>query len=228
MTLTLAITVYNRYEMLLESFAQVIDDDRIDEILIMDDCSDLEYWNKIKELPKFNPKIKVVRQLENRGMQQNKFHAIGFSKNDWIVLLDSDNKIDKGYLDAIPKELFADTIYMPDFAKPEFSFKKYSGLMFNKNNVKTFINDPSFNVLLNCCNYVLNKGEYLRAYKEDPSIDGADTINAAKNWLSAGNNFYVVPGMEYDHKVHSNSQFLKQINKNLTDADRIKKEILCL
>jgi glycosyltransferase involved in cell wall biosynthesis len=225
MKLTLAITVFNRYDLLLESLSQVIDDPRIDEILICDDHSKDEYWNKIKELPLLSPKIKVVRQLENRGMQENKSHAIGFSKHDWVIILDSDNKIDKSYLDAIPNELFADTIYMPDFAKPQFSFKKYSGLIFNKSNIKNFINDPPLSVLLNCCNYLVNKNEYLSVYKKDPSIDGADTVNMAKNWLAAGKNFFVVPDMEYDHRVHKESQFLKDVNKNMDDAERIKKEI---
>lgn len=225
MNLTFAVTVYNRYEMLLESFAGIIDDPRIDEVLIMDDASDEKYWQKIEQLPKFNRKIKVIRQLQNRKMQQNKADAISYSKNDWVIIFDSDNQMDKTYLDALPSELFADTIYMPDFAKPQFSFKEYSGLLFNKSNVKSFIHNPSFNVLLNCCNYVVNKHEYLKAYKYNPDIDGADTINMAKNWLLAGNNFFVVPSMEYYHKIHDGSQFMKGIDKNMADAQIIRKEI---
>lgn len=228
MTLTLAITTYNRYELLLESFAKVIGDPRIDEVLIMDDHSEDKYWNKIKDLDKFNPKIKVIRQLQNRKMQQNKHDAVALSKSDWVILADSDNIFDKDYLNALPAELFANTIYMPDFAKPEFSFKQYSGLMFNRHNIKDFIKDPPFSVLLNCCNYVVNKNQYVNFYKHDQNIDGADTINMAKNWLAAGNNFYVVPGMEYYHKVHSGSQFMKGVAKNMADAERIKKEISML
>lgn len=38
--ITLALTHWNRFDMLCESFAQVIDDERIGEIVIVDDHSD--------------------------------------------------------------------------------------------------------------------------------------------------------------------------------------------
>jgi hypothetical protein len=114
---------------------------------------------------------------------------------------------------------------MPSEARPEFLFKQYSGLLFDKFLIKNYIKDPPFGSLLNCCNYLLNKDEYLKAYKHNPNIDGADTINMAKNWLAAGNNFYVVPGMHYRHLVHRQSQFLKEVDKNMRDAERIRKEI---
>lgn len=47
--LSLAITHYNRYEMVVESFAQVIDDVRLSEILIMDDCSTDGSYEKLRD-----------------------------------------------------------------------------------------------------------------------------------------------------------------------------------
>ncbi len=226
MTFTLAITNYNRFQLLKESFAEVIDDPRIGEILIVDDCSEMVIFEQVMTL--MAPKVKIVRQPVNRGMSLNKAHAVALSTHDWVILFDSDNSLSPDYLDALPEELYKDTIYMPSFAKPEFNFKKYEGLLFDVVNVKQYIRDPPFNVLLNCCNYVVHKETYGQVYREDSEVKGADTISMAKNWLKAGKDFYVVPGMEYNHRVHKGSEFMKNVDYNIKHAERIKREILSL
>lgn len=228
MKLTLAITVFNRWELLLESFANVIDDDRIDEILIMDDHSKDEYWNKIKELPKFNPKIKVVRQLENRGMSVNKRDAVFHSANDLVILFDSDNVIGKDYLDSLANEFYEDIIYCPSFAKPTFDFRKYSGIIIDKEVAAKNIKDDAFNMMLNCCNYVVNRNAYLESFVEDISVKGSDTISFAYNWLKQGNRFQIVTGMEYYHRIHSGSGFLENADFNMRKAEETKRLILAL
>lgn len=233
MKLTLAITTYNRYEMLLESFAQVIDDPRIDEILICDDHSKDEYWNKIKELPKFNDKIKVVRQLENRGMGRNKHDAVFNSKNDWVLLGDSDNVFGKDYLDAAFKyfELHQpgpDCILCPSFAKPSFDFRKYEEMGFTKFLVKEYIKDPVFNMMMNCCNYIVNREFYLNAWKENKEVRGSDTIWHNYNHLISGGIFCVIPDMHYAHRIHEQSGFLQDCEYNMKMAEETRKLILAL
>lgn len=128
MKLSLAITTYLRYEMTVESFAQVIDDPRIDDIVILDDCSTDGSYEKLRDHFAGNKKVRVIRQAQNRGMLVNKFHAVGYCKNEWVALIDSDNVIGKSYLDAIFSitvypdllQLYKDTIYVPEFSKPTF------------------------------------------------------------------------------------------------------------
>lgn len=234
MKLTLSITTYNRYELLLESFANVIDDHRIDEILIMDDCSEELYWKKIKELPNFNPKIKVVRQLANRGMSVNKRDAIFHSKNEWVILFDSDNVIGKDYLDAFesgsswvfdhPTPNF---IYCPSFAKPTFDYRKYQGRVFDTAS-KPNLYDPSCNCLFNTCNYIVNRGEYLKVWEENKQMKGSDTIWFNYLWLKSGKIFTVVPNMHYFHRVHEGSGFMQDADYNMKKAEEIKKLIMNL
>lgn len=230
MTLTLAITVFNRYSMLLESFANVIDDPRIDEILISDDCSELEYWNKIKELPKFNPKIKVVRQLENRGMSVNKRDAVFNSKNDWVIIGDSDNVFNKQYFDAIEREgeLVSRVIYMPSFARPNFDYRKCNKIYSHKMSMMPDLNDAMTNCLFNTCNYLVNKEQYLKVWEENKTVSSADTIWFNYLWLKAGNCFSVVPGMEYEHRVHPGSSFLQDIDYNMKKSEEFKNMIQSL
>lgn len=232
MKLTLAITVYNRYEMLLESFANVIDDDRIDEILISDDHSDEEYWKKIKDLPKYNPKIKVVRQLENRGMSVNKRDAVFNSKNNWVLLGDSDNIFSKDYLDAAEMELseaMTRFIYCPSFAKPHFDYRHIPTIIsLQPLGKKPDFSDPMVSCLFNTCNYVVNRNEYLSVWQENKEMKGSDTIWFNYLWLKAGNYFSVIKGMEYLHRVHSDSGFLQDIDYNMKKAEEIKKLIMAL
>lgn len=231
MNLTLAITNWNRYELLLESFAQVINDDRISEVLILDDCSDLVYWNKIKDLPLYNPKIRVIRQVQNRGMAINKRDAVSYAKTDWVILFDSDNIIQPDYLDALDREVWvygwgnvAHTIHMPSFAKPNFDFTKYEGEMWRFKKLPPIVDDAC-NMLFNCCNYVVNRDEYLKVFEENPTVKGSDTIWFNYLWLKAGKAFHVVPGMEYYHRVHKDSGYLKDAGHNLKKSEETRKLI---
>lgn len=228
MNLTLAITVYNRYEMLLESFAGVIDDHRIDEILIMDDHSEDKYWNKIKELPKFNPKIKVVRQQENRGMSENKQTAIQVSKSQWVIIGDSDNIFNKDYVDAIPEVKNETTIFCPSFAKPHFDYRGYENKFIDLVFFKKHINEPAFNCFMNTCNYVVNKEQYLKVWYKNDTVKQADTTWFNYLWLKARNGFFICPGMHYQHRVHAGSGFLENAAYNMAKAQEIKKLIMAL
>lgn len=233
MKLTLAITVYNRWEMLLESFAGVIDDPRIDEIIIMDDHSESQYWNKIKDLDKFNPKIKTIQQLFNRGMSENKRDAIACAKNEWVIIFDSDNIIGKDYINAIEAEgeLLSRFIYCPSFAKPNFDYRKFIGKRYNikySTGEPPDLNDPMLNCLFNTCNYLVKRDMYVNVWKENLSVGCADTIWFNYLWLKEGNYFTVLPGMEYEHRVHKGSGFLQEVDYNMKKADEVKRLIMAL
>lgn len=233
MKLTLAITVYNRWELLLESFASVIDDPRIDEVLVMDDHSDDQYWNKIKDLGKFNPKIRVVRQLQNRGMSINKRDAIFNSKNDWVLIGDSDNVFEPDYLNALekiwnkPGQPVPGWLYSPSFAKPTFDYRKFEDYVFDMADLPK-LNDPSCMCLFNTCNYVVNRLQYLAIWQENKEMKGSDTIWFNYLWLKSGYGLYVVPGMYYFHRVHDGSGFMKDVDYNMKKAEDVKQMILKL
>lgn len=232
MNLTLAITTYNRHEMLLESFANVVDDKRIDEIIIMDDHSEDKYWNKIKDLGAFNHKIKVTRQLFNRGMSENKRDAIACSKNQWVIIFDSDNIIRPDYLDAIELrtarhngEMFLNNIYCPSFAKPHFDYRKYENKNYSAIEVVKVLSEPEFSCLINTCNYVVHRDSYLSVWQENKEMKASDTIWFNYLWLKAGKSFFVVPGMHYYHRVHKDSGFIQDCDFNMKKAEEIKKLI---
>lgn len=227
MKLSLCITTYNRYELLKESYAQVIDDPRISEIIIVDDCS-TEPGIKEKVNSLAGGKVKVYHQAQNRGMSRNKADAISYASNEWVIIFDSDNIIEKDYLDAIPVYLNSDTIYCPAFAQPEFDFRFYEGKFFNKKNAGKEIQRDSFNVAMNCCNYLVHRDTYLQTYKYNPLHIASDTIWHAYNHIKAGGSFYIVAGMHYYHRVHKGSGFLQGVDHNMRMQAEVRKMIMNL
>lgn len=229
--ISLCITTYNRVDLLLQSFPQVINDDRISEIIIVDDHSDLGIFNKIDFQVREMPKVRLCRNDENIGMSRNKAKAIGLAENEWCIILDSDNVIDSSYLDAIDKihpDLNETTIYCPQFAKPQFDYRKYAGMTITSDNVGRVMAKPMGECLFNTCNYLVNRDQYLNVYDHNPEMKGTDTIWFNYLWLRAGNSFFVVPEMEYAHKVHEGSGFMADVEYNMQMAKKVKQLITTL
>jgi glycosyltransferase involved in cell wall biosynthesis len=249
MKLSLCITTFNRYELLKESYALVIDDPRISEIIIVDDCS-TEPGIKEKVNSLAGGKVKVFHQAQNRGMSMNKRDAISYASNPWVIIFDSDNIIGKDYLDAFWKnrlqhewafdvdnswpELHNETmhppniIYCPSWAKPEFDFRKYEMDQFRAKEAAKEIRSDSFNLMMNCCNCIINRDFYLKTYQYNEKHIASDTIWYAYNHLKAGGSFYIVPDMHYFHRVHKGSGFLQGVDHNMRMQNDVRKLIMAL
>lgn len=229
MNLSLCLTHYNRFELLKESFAQVIDDPRINDIVILDDASTDGSYEKIVQNYKSIDKVRVIRQAQNRGMQQNKRDAIAYAKNEWAIIFDSDNVIGKDYLYALEKTvLHSDTIYCPTFAKPTFDYRQYGAMSYNKDSAKGYIKQDQFNMALNTCNYLVPRDEYLKVFRLNSEHVASDTIWFNYNWLKAGYGFYFVPHMSYYHRVHKGSGFLQGVEHNMKMQNEVRKMIMAL
>lgn len=229
MKLSLCITTFNRYDLLKESYAQVIDDPRISEIIIVDDCS-TEPGIKEKVNSLAGGKVKVFHQAQNRGMSINKRDAIAYSSNPWCIIFDSDNKLGKDYLDALEEvgEFSANTLYLPVAANPRFDYCKFNGLTITARNICKYMRDEMFRCALNTCNCLVNRDYYVNAFIEDPKIGCADTINHIYNHLKKGGELYFVPGMEYFHLVGPQSGFLENADYNIKKAKEIEQKIAML
>lgn len=215
--ISLCLTNFNRTDLLFESFNKVISDPRITEIIIVDDCSNEEIYQTV--VWHFNgvEKVKIFRNEKNLDCYRNKREAVSKSSNEWLIILDSDNIINSGYIDRI-ENLFiaglnARTIYQPSFARPHFNFSKYEGLLISKSNVSKYVDDTTFQTMLNAMNYFVNRDEYLRVW--DGSIDPvtSDSIYQNYRWLDAGNCIYVVPGLEYEHRIHNGSHYQNNVKR---------------
>jgi len=217
--ISLCLTNYNRVELLIKSFSQVIDDDRISEIVISDDCSDIDLYNQLKGIvsalnPLHNNKIKLYRNEINLDCYKNKKQAISLATNDWVIIFDSDNTLDQSYLDRLYEieEWQKDTSYMPSFAKPLFSYQQYEGVILSKENVAQYIDMPFLSTCLNCMNYFVNRDEYLRVWQDDIDPHTADSLLQNYNWFAGGNKMLIVPNLHYNHLVHDGSHYKNQVH----------------
>jgi len=164
--ISIAIPTWNRVDVLIESFSKVISDERIENIHIQDDASDIEIYNKVKSIidvlnKTHGNKITYSRNLTNVDCHRNKYHSVLGAKSEWVILLDSDNIIDTDYLDRLYeiKNWDSDTIYTPEYAKPNFDFRAYSGIILTKQNISNHIDKPLLETCLNASNYFINKIE---------------------------------------------------------------------
>lgn len=232
MKLSLCITTYNRYPMCLESFKHLIDDDRIEEVIILDDASRNDCRMNLAFTLSGVKKIRLMTQLENVGMSRNKRDAIGYAKKEWVIILDDDNIADGSYVDALfalpgafsnPNEIF-----IPDFARPRFDYKDFDNMRIGRDNVRGFFSNKIFGALLNTCNYVVNRDYYLRTWEYNAEMKATDTAWHAYNHLKSGGCFRVVPGMEYDHRIHMDSGFMQDVHYNMDKAKEIENLIKAL
>lgn len=215
-TISLCLTTFARYEFLIESFHQVLDDPRVSEIVIVSDADQRPLFDKIKLFCDPYPKIKLYLNDLNIDCYRNKRKAVSLSTNDWCIIFDSDNVIDKIYLDKLFEIDFwePDTVYQPVFAQPHFDFRAFAGELITKENVAVHMDMKMFSTALNAANYFVNRDEYMRVWDGNINPHTADSILQNMNWLDGGNRIKFVEGMEYFHRVHSGSHY--QNNQHLT------------
>lgn len=219
--ITIAIPTFNRTTLLYESFAQVLEDPRISEVVIVDDASEYLTYEEIVIKFEGHSKVKIFRNDKNFDCYRNKREAVSKATNDLVILLDSDNIITPEYMDSfVDRDIsgglmmagFRSTILQPSFAKPHFDFRQFEGAEITRKNVHQYMHVTNFETMLNACNFVMHRDEYLRVW--DGSIDPvtSDSIYFNYKWIEAGNSIYVVPNMHYTHRVHDGSHY-KNNNK---------------
>lgn len=223
--ISVVIPVYNRYEMLFKSFAQVINHPNVGEIIIVDDCSDSYTSTRIQEgvrsitqLCNTN-KIRLFRNENNLGCFANKREAVSNAENEYVLILDSDNVVGADYIDVVMRQNWQpNKVLQPCFARPRFDFRKFNSLTVDKTNIRKYLREGMFNVMLNAMNYFVHRDTYLATW--DNSIDPvtSDTIWQNYCWLRAGHQIYITPGLMYDHGVDNHgeeepSYYLKHLSR---------------
>lgn len=211
--ITVAFTNYNRTDLLFEAIEPFLNDDRVSEIVISDDYSAMDVYQTI--IWKYNgiEKIKIYRNEKNLDCYLNKANAIKLSTNEWVCILDSDNIFDKTFIDAIFSQSpwrknFA---YAPEFARPYFDFRLLAGTGISRNNIASVINNGNCSTMLNAMNYFVNRDEYLKVFDSSMTPVTSDSLYQNCNWIKAGNSIYVVPGLQYNHRVHDGSHYKQKI-----------------
>lgn len=216
-TISICLTNFNRFDLLFDSFKAVVNDERVSEVIISDDCSDYDLYKKIVDrAAKMSEKIKVSRTDTNIDCFLNKRRAVSLASSEYVILLDSDNRIGVDYLDAIYSRGWSSReLFQPEFARPHFDFKKFANHSYNRLNLFSCIKDTTFTTMLNAMNYFVNRDEFLRVLDGSVNPVTSDSIWQNYCWLKAGNSIFVMPGMQYDHKTEKYKEEGSHYQKNV-------------
>jgi glycosyltransferase involved in cell wall biosynthesis len=220
MSITVAVTNFNREQLLYESIEQILEDDRVSEVVISDDASEYGLYCRVVDHYKAYPKVKIYRNEKNLDCYLNKHKAVSLASNEWVLLIDSDNVFSKGYIDIIfqytPWD--KDIILQPSFARPHFDFTNFDGVMVSKKNVSELMPQHQFQTLLNAANNFFNRKEWLNVFVSSVDPVTSDSIFQNYNWLSNDNFIHVVPGLHYEHRVsnHGKEEKSHYVTKNRT------------
>ena len=241
MKISLCIPNYERIEILIDSFINVLNDDRISEIVIMDDnSSNFETLKKtIDELS--NDKIKLYKQDVNLGTFFNKLECVKKAENEYLILLDSDNMIDVSYIDKIyqlewsinklisPEKLIHHEHNMWNERGIFIQYTKFNGVRINKSFCKNYFltGGDLLDVLLNTGNFFVNKDSYIKAFEKNTfnrEVDICDVGFFNYLFLSIDENNYieVCPDLEYIHRVHHGSYYMNNSSKSRSQIDILK------
>ena len=229
---SLCIPTLDRFDDFLSRYlGQYLENEYINEIIITDENgNDIE---KINATFPNNSKLILIKNDSRLGPFLNKMKACSFAKNEWIVLMDSDNFADKDYFVLAKKYIenvignSKNIILAPSKARPNFDYSHLSGFIYKKgdfvkNNhldkqtIKSH-NSPT-STLMNTGNYVLNKFliDNLNLTNEMDNISKSSACDVIYfNTLlfeQLDVNMHVVPDMEYDHAVHDGSIYMQTCN----------------
>ena len=225
---SLCIPTVDRFDnFLINYLPKYLENELVDEIIITDENgNDIEkikqHFGNMENIEK----VKLYKNETRLGPFLNKLNACKHAKNEWIVLIDSDNFADKNYF-SIAKDYIENNIkdqqniiLAPCKAKPNFNYSHLSGFIYKKGDfaknlqkeqlIKQYFNTPS-DVLMNTGNYIINnfliKNLNLQNETENITKSSACDVIYFNTLLfeQLDLNMHVVKDLEYDHVVHNGS-----------------------
>lgn len=213
--ISVAFTSYNRTDLLFEAVAPFLDDERVGEIVISDDCSSEDIYAEIVAKYNDTDKVKIFRNEVTKDCYYNKRQAVKRASNDWVALLDSDNIFGRDFIDALfsQRPWNQSWAYAPEFARPHFNFTGISGTAISRNNVASVLPNGNCSTMLNAMNYFVNRDEYLRVWDASTDPVTSDSLFQNYNWIKGGNTIYVTPGLQYGHRVHDGSHYKQNVRR---------------
>lgn len=125
-TLTIAIPTFNRNAVLIENLKHLLPQlGKHVDILIIDNCSDVEVKKYLKQRIKFNNnKIKIIRNIINIGGNANVLRCIEHCKSDYIWILGDDDFPLPDAIEKIKKILAFDDAVWINFHSKDFQPKR--------------------------------------------------------------------------------------------------------
>lgn len=225
--ISIAIPHFNRFQFVQECLAGVLNDSRVREIVINDDCSTDDSYQRLCQWAYDRPKVSLFRNRANVDCYRNKRHAVSLASTDWVILFDDDNILTGSYLDALWKlpQWDEDTVYCPEFAEPHFDYRAFSGMTAHRGNVAKLMKEKHFATALNTANYFFNRNTWMGVWDGTVNPHTADSIYQAYRLLQAGKKLMFVPGLRYFHRVHEGSHYKRNVHRTGNFANQVEAKL---
>jgi hypothetical protein len=215
-----------RYEKFLsKSIPEYIKNDHITEIVICDETG--EDYDAITA--NFShPKLKVFKNDSHLGCFKNKMNVAAKATSQYICIFDSDNYADENYFIAFKNFIninteLQNTIFIPSYAKPLFNFNWISNVIITDKNINTIWekyqhshpDGCGFSTVLNTMNCIISKYFFdtINILDDTPWCNECFSYDSIYFCLyilfEKKGNLIVVPGMEYEHRVHAGSHYIQ-------------------
>jgi glycosyltransferase involved in cell wall biosynthesis len=197
----------------------------VSEIVIVDDAS--EDFAGLVRLLEHEPKVCLYRNKENLGVFGNKIEAVVRSHCDWVITCDSDNEMDRNYLEAVSEiAQDLDCWYCPSFAAPKFDYRKLASCTsYDLTSIAQIVDDRIFCCFFNTGNQTVNRASFAQVFeryrgqradlkmpnwllldeearKEERwrlVFNANDSFIFNLYWLWAGKKIQIVPDLQYAH-----------------------------
>ncbi|QSX09600.1 glycosyltransferase family 2 protein [Alkalibacter rhizosphaerae] len=89
---SVVIPVYNREEYIERTLRSILNQTFKDiEVIVIDDASTDQSWNKIQEVARQDPRIRTYRNKTNAGVAETRNRGICLAEGKYVALLDSDD-----------------------------------------------------------------------------------------------------------------------------------------
>lgn len=231
--ISLCITTMDRFDNFLlknlNNYLEYLKQNLIDEIIISDENGN--DYNKIKnkysDILKTNSNFKIYKNEEKLGVFKNKLKVCSYASNEYIALIDSDNfsdekyfKIIKKYIESNNKKFPKNIILAPSRSinhndSPNLNYKEFENQIITKSNIKQYLPNIKFQVLLNTGNYIISKNiidkiEYNNNLMD--IISGCDVIffNLLAFMKYPDLELHVIEWLEYSHTENNDGEYNKR------------------
>ena len=197
---------------------------------MIDDGSD--DYGELKKVLKGKPKVRIFRHEENMGGYLNKIYAVDACKNDWVIILDSDNWLSDKYLDSLYSvgKWSKDVLYFPERGEPRLNYSVMVGDTVNSKSIGYWLSrhQDLTKSLLNTGNYFVNKSMFLEV--ADPEIGKKGHIPCSIaftfQWIKKGFDIQVIKGLTYTHTIRKNSYWRRNAESMKKVVNGIIKDLL--
>lgn len=190
-----------------------------DEIILVDDASTDDTYQKLVAYQANYPFIKVLRHFINKGSAAaGRNTGIDHSANELIFCLDADNLLYPNSIQKLKNFLLTNQLDAAAFGRIDYFIDTTSNIVENWNLTEKLdfvpaLNDP-MSTPCGSGNFLYTKAIWKRVDRYNESLGGAyDSELFGLKLLASGAKFWTLPGEGYLHRKGYVSTFLQQYDK---------------